>query len=198
MIDQVCRLILFNGPARSGKDTAADYLVQSKGAYAFKFSGPIKSAIKATFDLHPDEVDYVESIKDEPTIIFEGMSYRDAQISFSEDWLKPTFGQEVFGRLAARRLRNNIIQDPAQRLYVCSDSGFASEVEPLLEVFKPENVLLVRVYRDGKTFDGDSRSYIELPEVTAISLTNNGTVAQYCNAVDHIASVWLDGTEFNG
>lgn len=198
MNNQARRLILFNGPARSGKDTAADHLVQSKGAYAFKFSGPIKAAIKATFDLHPDEVDYVESIKDEPTVIFEGLSYRNAQISFSEGWLKPTFGQEVFGRLAARRLRNNMTQDPVQRLYVCSDSGFASEVEPLLEVFKPENVLLVCIYRDGKTFEGDSRSYIKLPGVTTISLTNNGTVDQYYDAVDHIATTWLNETEFDG
>lgn len=198
MIDQTRRLILFNGPARSGKDTAADHLVQSKGAHAFKFSAPIKAAIKATFDLHPDEVDYVESIKNEPTVIFEGMSYRNIQISFSENWLKPTFGQEVFGRLAARNLRNAMIQDPAQRLYVCSDSGFASEVEPLLDVFKPKNVLLVRVYRDGKTFEGDSRSYIKLPGVTTISLTNNGTVDQYYDAVDHVASTWLNETKFDG
>lgn len=192
------KLILWNGPRHSGKDTAALRCVQALGAYHFKMSGPIKAAIRAAFELHDEEVDYLESIKTTDTSLLYGHSYVDTQISFSEEWAKPFFGTKVFGLLAARHVRNAMKRDPGQTLYVCSDSGFDHEAEPLIELFKPENVLLVRIYRDGKTFKGDSRSYIELPGVTTISLTNNGAVEQYHEAVDFVASTWLSETEFDG
>jgi hypothetical protein len=185
------KLILFNGPPRSGKDTAADRLVHSFGAYSFKFSAPIKAAIRATFGLCDDEVEYAESIKSESTALFHGNSYRETQISFSERWMKPTFGIDVFGYIAARSLRLSIANDPGRGLYVCSDSGFAEEAEPVIEVFGRENVLLVYVHRDGCTFAGDSRSYIELPGVSHITLENNATLEEYHQAVDGIARAWL-------
>lgn len=188
------KLILLSGPGRSGKDTAADHLVETKGAYAFKFSAPIKAAIKATFDLHPDEVDYVESIKDEPTTIFGGLSYRRTQISFGEDWLKPNFGHDIFGRLAARHVRNVMRENPDQALYVSSDSGFAVESWPVVEVFGPKNVLLARVFRDGYDFSGDSRSYFDLAGITTITLTNCSTLEVYKRLVTTIVDAWLAGT----
>lgn len=188
------KLVLFNGPPRSGKDTAADYLVETRNAYSFKFSAPVKAAIKATFDLHEEEVEYIESIKSEPTTIFNGLSYRQAQISFSEDWLKPTFGQEIFGRLAAQRLRKAIRQGPDQSLYVSSDSGFASEAYPVIKVFGPENVLLVRVFRDGCDFTGDSRSYLDLKGVSTVTLTNCASLKEYRRSVVELIDCWLANT----
>lgn len=44
---------------------------------------------------------------------------------------------------------------------VFSDSGFQSEMEPLIEQFGIDNVVLVRLNRDGYDFSGDSRSYLE-------------------------------------
>jgi hypothetical protein len=185
------KLILFNGPPRSGKDTAADRLAHSFGAYSFKFSAPIKAAIRAAFGLCDDEVEYAESIKSESTALFHGNSYRETQISFSERWMKPTFGIDVFGHLAARHLRSVIAKDPGKSLYVCSDSGFAEEAEPVVEIFGPGNVLLVHVHRDGCDFAGDSRSFINLGGVYSSSLTNNATLEEYHQAVDGLGRAWL-------
>ena len=178
------KLILLNGPPRCGKDTACDYIVDSCSGYPFKFSAPIKAAIRAAFDLCDDEVDYVESIKSEVTSLFCGRSYRATQISFSEDWAKPFFGKDFFGHCAARHLVNAIRQHPEQRLYVCSDSGFAIEALPVIDVFGTANVLLVRVEREGTSFEGDSRSYIDLPGINTISLKNNDTLEEYYRAID--------------
>jgi hypothetical protein len=191
------KLILLNGCPRCGKDTAADYLVHSLGAHAFKFSRPIKDAIKAAFQLSDVEVDVLEATKSKPTELFSDMSYRDIQISFSEDWLKPKLGQDIFGRLAARSLAKTIKMYPNNQLFVSSDSGFAAEAEPVIDLFGRENTLLIRVYRDGFSFEGDSRSYIDLPGVTRVSVTNNGSVLEYQDAVRELVLGWAERTPLN-
>jgi hypothetical protein len=191
------KLILVNGPPRAGKDTAADYLAQDLGWYPFKFSAPIKAAIRAAFELHDDEVAYAESIKSEPTALFYGNSYRDTQISFSEDWAKPFFGPTVFGQLAARHLRNAFKQYPDKVGFVCSDSGFAEEALPVLEVFGKQNTLLVKVSRPGTSFQGDSRSYIELDGVTTVDIVNNGSVEHYQDGIKNLARWWLSHDAVN-
>lgn len=185
------KLILLNGCPRCGKDTAADYLVSELGAHAFKFSRPIKDAIKAAFQLSDVEVDALEAAKSESAELFSGMSYRGIQISFSEDWLKPNLGQDVFGRLAARHLSRIIKCYPNNQLFVSSDSGFAAEAEPVVDIFGPENTLLICVYRDGFSFEGDSRSYIDLPGVTRVSVTNNGSVSEYQDAIRNLVLGWV-------
>jgi hypothetical protein len=185
------KLILVNGPPRSGKDTAADYLAQDPGWYPFKFSAPIKAAIRAAFELHDDEVAYAESIKSESTALFYGHSYRNTQISFSEDWAKPSFGATIFGLLAARHLRNAFKQHPDKVGFVCSDSGFAEEALPVIEVFGKQNTLLLKVSRANTSFQGDSRSYIELDGVTTIEIANNGSIDQYQTKIKDLAEWWL-------
>ena len=176
------KLILFNGPRHSGKDTAALHVAEILNAYHFKFSAPIKAAIKTAFNLSSQDVDYLESIKTQPTPILFGKSYVEAQISFSEEWAKPSFGQDVFGRWAVNAIRDVQAKAYIRKydLFVSSDSGFACEAWPIIEnLFGVEDTLLVRVYRQGKNFDGDSRSYIELPGVETVEIENNDSISDY-------------------
>jgi hypothetical protein len=187
------KLILFNGPRHSGKDTASLYCETAFKAHHFKMSGPIKAAIKAMFGFHDQEVEYLESIKVDSTPSLFNRSYVETQISFSETWAKQLFGKYVFGDLAARHLRDAICDNPTQRLYVCSDSGFEAEALPVIDLFGKQNTLLVKIYREGKTFAGDSRSYIELEGAQTLSLFNNGTTEQYHKAVHQLAQDWISG-----
>lgn len=186
------KLVLFNGPRHSGKDTAALRCIETFDAYHFKMSGPIKAAIKAAFELHDEEVNYLESIKTTNTAVLFGKSYVDSQISFSEDWAKQFFGEEIFGWLATRHVRNAFKRHPEQALFVCSDSGFECEALPLLDVFGKQNVLLVRLQRDGKTFEGDSRSYIHLDGVPTVTISNT-SIEAYQQAVDDVVASFLAG-----
>lgn len=186
------KLILFNGPRHSGKDTAAIHCANEFKAHHFKLSGPIKAAIKAMFDISDDCVAMLEGVKTTAVPLLFDKSYVDCQISFSEDWVKPLFGQYAFGYLAARHVLNNMLKNPDQELYVCSDSGFAREAEPLIDVFKPENVLLVKIFREGKTFAGDSRSYIDLDGITTISITNDKDQSSYEQKIEELVISWLN------
>lgn len=184
------KLVLFNGPRHSGKDTAALHIAEVLNAYHFKFSAPIKAAIKTAFNLSSQDVDYLESIKTQPTPILFGKSYVQAQISFSEEWAKPSFGQDIFGRWAVNAIKNVQAESGNSKydLFVSSDSGFACEAWPVINnLFGVENTLLVRVYRQGKTFNGDSRSYIELPGVETVEIENNGSIDEYHKQVIALA-----------
>ena len=184
------KLILFNGPRHSGKDTAALHLAKKLNAYHFKFSAPIKAAIKTVFKLSEQDVEYLESIKTKRIPILLNKTYVEAQISFSEEWAKPSFGQDIFGRWAVNAIKNVQAESGNSKydLFVSSDSGFACEAWPVINnLFGVENTLLVRVYRQGKTFNGDSRSYIELPGVETVEIENNGSIDDYHKQVIALA-----------
>lgn len=185
------KLILFNGPRHSGKDTAALHCVAQYNAHHFKMSRPLKDGVKAIFGLSDQEVTLLESIKTQPSATLFGKSYVSLQISLSEDYMKPLFGEDIFGRIAADRLASELAKDQHQELYVCSDSGFAAEAWPVIELFDPKNVLLVKIERRGKTFAGDSRSYIHLKGITTLVLNNHGTEDQYLSHVEEIVGDWL-------
>lgn len=189
------KLVLFNGPRHSGKDTAAWRCVHTFDAYHFKMSAPIKAAIGAAFQLTYEDVQFLESIKTQPSELFFGKSYVEMQISFSEDWLKPLFDNYVFGHLALRAVTSAINDHPDQGLYVCSDSGFAEEAFPLVDLFGKKNVLLVHLQRDDKDFSGDSRSYIHLDGVPRVTISNNGSVDAYHGAIDDVVGSFLAGEQ---
>lgn len=185
------KAILFNGPRHSGKDTAAIYCEKEHEAYHFKFSLPLKAGIKTMFSLTDSQVDYLETIKTEPSDLLFGKSYVQVQISLSEDWFKPKWNNTIFGNLTVNHLKKHMKYEPHQDFYVSSDSGFSSEAYPVVELFGPENVLLVRVHREGKTFEGDSRSYIELDNIKTIDINNNGTIGSYEKLIDSVVHSWI-------
>lgn len=189
------KLVLFNGPRHSGKDTAALRCVHTFDAYHFKMSAPIKAAIKAAFELSDEDVDFLETTKTKPSDLFFGKSYVEMQISFSEDWLKPLFNKYIFGDLALRYILGAITDYPGQGLYVCSDSGFAEEALPLVDLFGKKNVLLVHLQRTGKDFSGDSRNYIHLSGVPHVTVGNDGSVDAYHKAIDDVVGSFLAGKQ---
>lgn len=186
------KLVLFNGPRHSGKDVASLHCESILDAHHFKMSGPIKAAIRAMFNLHDKEIAYLEQIKTESTFLLFGRGYVETQISFSESWAKQLFDPWIFGNLAARHIKDHMRHNPEQKLYVCSDSGFATEAQPVINIFGEENTLLVKIYREGKTFAGDSRSYIDIEGVRTVTLLNNGTVEEYHQVVKDLVVNWTN------
>lgn len=165
------KIILFNAPPGAGKDHAAQYIVKNyAGACLDKFARVLKERTHALYGFPERSWSYYENCKDEPHNDFMGITPRQAYINVSEKYFKPMHGEKVFGEILARELDKY-----EWNLLVISDSGFKPEAEVLIDKYGSNNITLVRIHREGHTFDGDSRSYIELP-VETIDMWNLGNI----------------------
>lgn len=154
-------IIILNGPAGSGKDTLAALLLEQGHVQAkAQFKEPMFGIALAASGITPEawwgRYNDRES-KEKPWGLLGGMSCREFMIHISEKFIKPVFGDDYFGNQLAIKYIN---RDPHVTDMVVSDSGFQSELDALGCTLGESEVLIVRLHREGYTFNGDSRSYI--------------------------------------
>jgi hypothetical protein len=188
------KVVLFNGPPRCGKDTAADACMKSGelNAVATSFAYSLKKATHALYGLNNPDVDMYEDSKDEPTDALLGKTPREAYIEVSEKLVKPNLGHDFFAKVAIKRLSPVVREDD---LVVVSDCGFAAEARALAQHVGKDNILLARISREGCSFDGDSRSYIpDLEDFDAIVDLNNDepTAEAFGRKVVRVVNSWLN------
>ena len=186
-------VIVLNGPPGVGKDTIARAMTEMLGApvkLEFKtqlftelalWSGvPVHELIARNSD---------RSLKEVPWDKLKGLSVRQALIHVSEDIIKPRYGAGYFGTAAAARAEQVI---EAGGVPVFSDGGFNVEIQALASAVGPDvPVLVVRMHRDGCSFDGDSRSYITLSHPSVHLVDANLVEGDVCDAVQQVASAVL-------
>jgi hypothetical protein len=186
------KLVLLNGPAGSGKDTAGRALAVQMGAKVVRFASPLKLATHALYGLDGAPADAFEHVKEAHSGLFFGLSPRQAYIEVSERMIKPALGNDFFGRVLAQRLVG--LRDSFIELAVATDSGFVGEALPVVEAIGAANVLLIRLHAEGRgcSFRGDSRGHIKLPGVAALDVHNDGPdPAAFCRYVVALVRGWL-------
>lgn len=187
------KVILINGPPRVGKNTAANMISEVvPNCQVIGFSHHLKRMVhgiylgRAGWDLDPDAFD---NCKDTPQTMLAGMSWRKAYIFYSENVIKPLHGKEWFGEQFCRTANLSCAD-----LVVVPDSGFVQEAERTVREFGAANVRLVRLYKDGCTFVGDSRDYIGLKHlgVTEHEIINvHGQPQIMRDQMERLVEVWL-------
>tara|TARA_R110000868_G_scaffold224138_1_gene476021 strand:+ start:34 stop:642 length:609 start_codon:yes stop_codon:yes gene_type:complete len=189
------QVVMLNGPPKSGKDTIADALVQAVGAMwavNYKLSSVLKATARTMFNLSDTQYNALErpENKDKKGTaksygVLTNRSWREVLISLSEDYIKPTYGEDFFGYTTAKAL-NTFSRSGYSHVFI-SDSGFREEAETLVTMCPTCNFTLVRLHRDGTDFNNDSRSYwpnqthVEthaVPLMNEIAVFNEGTVDQ--------------------
>jgi hypothetical protein len=174
------KLILFNGPPRAGKDTASrifrELLGDSHTSGHEKFSRPLKGAFAGMMNVHMNEdfvVDHYEDHKDE--IVPElDVSFRRWQQDYSEKFMKPLYGKDVFARLLIGRI-DRIPWFSRPDFIVVSDCGFQNEVDYVLDQKMFWQIYVVRIMRNGTSFEGDTREWVRHPSRRYdINIYNNG------------------------
>lgn len=189
------KVVFLNGPPRSGKDTGAEALRVRLGARVMKFASPIEEVVKGFFGLELWEYNrFREKEKEVPQPRLLDHSMRKVMISVSEDWAKPTFGPDVFGRLAAGKLLKLKEETPGTPLVVFSDCGFAPEVRAVAHAVGAENCFLIRLGREGCSYAGDSRGYVFLEELESVRLINSGTGYEFGTWITSHVQNWLKET----
>jgi hypothetical protein len=191
------KILLINGPKRVGKTTIAN-LFHERLSQSFRvnMADRLKSMTNAFYNIR-DQIgaiappDYMEEQKDIPMELFGGVSYRKTLIFISEEVIKPRHGDTVFGHWMTEtmeKLWNGVrlasgVDDP-EVIFIVADSGFASELVPIVERFGAQSVALVRLSGLNATFDGDSRSYVYASNV----MNFRGNPGKYPIGVQSISS----------
>jgi len=157
------KVILFNSPANSGKDFAVEYLSKQYRVFPFSFKQKLIEITKDIYSLTDEDIAFFSSREQKELRQHKliGRSWRQALIHVSEDVIKPAFGDEYFGTSAVKYIQQN----SKNEIVACGDCGFVAEINPLITAFGAENMFLVRIESEGCSFDGDSRTYVDHPEI---------------------------------
>lgn len=189
------KFLFINGPRQSGKDTAVKFLVREFGCRHYKMAWPMKRAAPELLGLSQDDCNvYFEdpAAKLRKCAAFFGISPVEWLIWMSEDTMKRKFGNDYFGRIAARNL-----SEPTQAPFTAiSDSGFKDECIPVVKTFGPRNCHVFQLHRPGKSFEGDSRSYVELTDlgVPLTEVRNEHSLEIFQLQIIELTRKWLQET----
>ena len=89
------------------------------------------------------------------------LSVREALIYTSEVLCKEHFGSDVFGHNRANAIQEGeTIIDDSTAAFDVNGKIVADEIYPLIDRIGNENILLIRIHREGFDFSGDSRRYV--------------------------------------
>lgn len=90
-------LLAMYGRARSGKDTAADYLAQQLGLYKYAFAEPLKTMLKSVFGDHFHEGDRSGICPE------TGKSYREMMQTLGTDLGRNLWNEDVWINLVQKK-----------------------------------------------------------------------------------------------
>ncbi len=203
------KIIVLNGPPRSGKDTAGFAVVagvqQQLDAGTSvsplnwwierrKMSDNLKLGAHALMGFRED-ADFFEAAKDEPQDELMGWTPRQLYTALDEEFFKPRFGKGARGHSFVNAVRNMLKLHPHYLEYVIvCETGFLEELEPLVEAFGADNILLLRLYRPGCSFPNDHndrREYIEHSKVLTLMVENDTEKMIFERECIRLASLWL-------
>ena len=176
------KIIITNGPPRSGKDTMCRLIREGITGHdlipmSYKktlYVGVARRyglSVEAVFQMNADTL-----IKDEPSSIFGGKSVRQALIFESEQVIKKKYGPQGVAIQTFKLLEEEYgVERLKKAILYCSDGGFNSELQAAYDYFdiSVEDVYIARMLRVGCSFDGDSREFLNNPD---IAISNDSTI----------------------
>ena len=187
-------VIMFNGPPRSGKDSACEIIMEHfpEVHYAYFKEVLYKECAKILgldFNFWAS-VCQNGDLKDKPMLTMVAgengavMTPRDILIYLAEKVLKPKYGQDFIARGTADTIIELIQlqreQSNEAAVIVVPDLGFDYEIDTVRKKIPDAHVISVAVYRPGFTFEGDSRNYVKDP---GFGLHNTGSYEDLENKV---------------
>lgn len=194
------KVVVFNAPPGSGKDEACKWLINktftydvgdtrySESCHHKEFKGKLFAITREIFSVSKDEWDehYTRELKEVAWDKLNGLSPRQALIFVSEDIIKPNFSKTYFGESLAKSLY--------QGINIISDGGFDEEMLPVIEAVGKENILVVKIKRDGCSFEGDSRSFLNTDKLGIMEtwVDNNSTLEVFFTNVVEAVEGWLN------
>ena len=187
-------VIMFNGPPRSGKDSACEIIMEHFPEVHYAYFKEVlyrESAKILGLDFNFwASVCQNGDLKDKTMLtMVDGetgavMTPRDILIYLAEKVLKPKYGQDFIARGTADTIIELIQlqreQSNEAAVIVVPDLGFDYEIDTFRDRLPDAHVISVAIHRPGFTFEGDSRSYVKDP---GFGLHNTGSYEDLENKV---------------
>ena len=193
------QLIVFNGPKGSGKDLAATILQQYLGSDEVSLCSFKKTLVEMALKLsglsqYQWDAIYTRELKDQADWRLRvqdiAVSPRRYLIWISEEVMKPIFGKLFFGEQAVKQIE-------VDKINAFSDSGFKEELWAVIDGTPDEwnynevEVVVVRLFREGCTYENDSRSYLQPQDFEGYNVrfvdVVNDTIEQFAKDITLIA-----------
>ena len=162
-----------NGPPRSGKDSIAKeierhYDLSITPTTIKSLSMPMRLVAFAMLG-RPYSVEEYEAIKDEPHYVFNGETLREFMIRYSEEFAKPAYGKDIWGKALTASLGTSI---HLPGICIVPDIGFIEETDHLIDAFGPDRFILIHVMRAGyESWRNDSRGWV-VPACQIVRVAN--------------------------
>ena len=180
------KIVLLNGAPSSGKDTLANYLRNSDEFLHWKYANKVRENAQL---FYPQINWWDDCIKDTHLDALKGRTPR--QILIKIGLMART---EIDVNIWVDALANEIEEYQAglgiDNTFVISDCGFQNEVDVMVDRFGIENVLLVRIYREGYTFENDSRNYVTI-QGDWWETHNNNDINSFLDESADFVNSWL-------
>lgn len=177
-------IIGLNGPPRSGKDTVGNmlrFLLDQEcdiPTHLDHLARPMRQMAMSLVGLNPNDFQLYTTEKDKPQALLrkslggDSDSIRKLMIATSENFIKPKYGQDFWGRKLMDDHKWIDLGYPG--ILIVPDIGFPAEVD-LFDSFRekvpPVHTLIVQLQRPGYGWEGDSR--VECKGVNTKLVVNN-------------------------
>jgi hypothetical protein len=166
---------ILNGPSKCGKDFAVKQLVsQGHLLEHCSFKRRIHEIAAKMMGVSDESwhLNY-ELVKDCPDPLLGGKTIRDLMIHVSENAIKPFFGRDHMGQQELTRVKRIASAQFFARDFIFTDGGFIEEIEPFM-YDRDIKLTIIKIQREGCSFAGDSRGYINPQGVNVYNINNNG------------------------
>lgn len=192
------KMIVLNGPPRSGKDTFLKLLkavfmddLPTDTFIPFSYKWVLCEGVAQRYNVSPQtiwDLNADTTKKDKPKKLFGGKSVRQCLIYESEEVIKKELGENGVAIKTFENLKKHVYSlniDLEKCVLISPDGGFESEMNCAMEFFglKRSDIMLIQFQRDGCTFDGDSRSFLSNPDMV---IQNDGDKIELTSHLEYV------------
>jgi adenylate kinase family enzyme len=182
----------FMGSAGSGKDTAADHLVEHFGFKKFAFADSLKLGVQQMFCI-PDDIMFDRVLREQELDGWPGWSVRKLLQYIGTELMRDQFDKDIWVKILSNKiLREN--KENGHERFAISDVRFPNEIDVVRQV-TGSKVIPVKILRDGYTGtkvglkSHESESHCEMKYDAAID--NNNTFEEFYAAVEKVANKYI-------
>ncbi|MGL5013791.1 MAG: hypothetical protein ACRC6V_05795 [Bacteroidales bacterium] len=157
------KIFILNAPPQTGKDTIADIVIKECGAHTSSFKYPMYNLFIHTTGMSAseffDKYD-TKGWKDSPQEILNSKKPRELMIHISENFVKPFFGEDYYGKWVADYIKFAEFDAETEYTWIIPDGGFQAEYDVMKRTFGDRMVLLSLEREGHRYFKDDSRNWI--------------------------------------